>query len=84
MSDTETMADYMDRIARQHDGDSDAAFEGVKADFLTAGPQQRAQWLEGWRSSMAEEYRATKQHAEYLTMQRELESIHTALKKAGR
>ncbi len=81
---TETMSDYMDRITRQHDGDPDAAFESVKFDFVNASAPQRMQWLEGWRSSMAEEYRVTREHAEYLTKQRELESIHAALKKAGR
>lgn len=84
MADVEPMGAYLERIAAEHNGDVEVAFDGVKRDFISAPPQVRAQWLYGWRQSMAEEHRVTREHAEYLTKQRELETIHAALKKAGR
>ena len=84
MSETETMEDYMNRIARAHGGDLDAAIAGVQQNFINAGPEQRAQWLEGWHQSLSLEYRPSRQHAEYLTLHRSLRDIDSVLKRAGR
>jgi hypothetical protein len=84
MSDVEPMGAYLERIAAEHGGDVEAAFDSVKRDFINAPPQLRATWLHGWKQAMDLEYRPSREHAEFIAKKRELDTIHSTLKKAGR
>jgi hypothetical protein len=84
MSDIESMEEFAARVVRYRYDNFDEAFEGIKADFLSASPAQRKQWLEGWDASMSQETRVTKDHAEWITKKRELDDLHALLTRAGR
>ena len=84
MADIEPMSAYLERIAAEHGGDVDEAFESVKADFIAAPSQQRAAWLHGWHQAMSLEDRPSREHAEFISMKRELDDLHAILKQAGR
>ena len=80
----ESMEEYRDRVVRYHNADFEDAFRNLKNDFVKAAPHQRIGWLQGWDNALSQEYRPSRDHAEWLAKRRELGDLHEVLKRAGR
>lgn len=82
--DDETIDEFKDRVTRYYGRDFDQAFEGIKADFFVASPEQRVQWLRGYDNAIGLETRPSQDLAEMISKKRELHDIHNLLLRARR
>jgi hypothetical protein len=70
--------------ALRFEGDGDALFDRMKAEFIRENEFTRLKGLEVVDSWLNEEIAPTREHAAMLTRKRELEDLHRLLKRAGR
>jgi hypothetical protein len=75
----ENLDEYFSNLDNYHGG-----WDAYRQNFLKESPQVRVGELAAFDKLLAEEYRPTRQTAEYITKRRELGDLHDLLTRAQR
>lgn len=73
-----------DAMSKYTDFDSDQIWDVFRSQYLKAGPAERIAALKDLDVWLEDQSGATREHADLLMRKRQLEDVHSTLRKLGR